>query len=121
MLSIKEQYQHPHWQRKRLEIFRRDKWECQCCKKSNKALHVHHLYYEKNAHIWDIDDEGLVTVCYDCHKLLHEELNKLAGIIAIQILKGNIDSINITEKFKNYIKLTEQFNGQEQKIIHSIY
>ena len=98
MLSREEQYKHPHWQKKRLEIMRRDKWQCKCCGESNKSLHVHHLYYEKDCHIWDMDNEGLVTVCFDCHKLLHNDLYKLSGIIAFKILSGKIDVTELKEK-----------------------
>jgi 5-methylcytosine-specific restriction endonuclease McrA len=91
MLSIKEQYEHPHWQRKRLEIFRRDGWECRCCGATNKQLHVHHLYYENDLHVWEYDNEALATVCDKCHKLLHSELKKLSGIVAFKMLSGEID------------------------------
>lgn len=89
MLSIKEQY--PHWQRKCLEIFRRDCWECRCCGETNKQLNVHHLYYDNDLHVWDYDNEALVTVCNDCHKLLHSELKKLSGLVAFKILSGEMD------------------------------
>lgn len=99
MLSYNEQINHPHWQRKRLEIMRRDKWECRVCGESNKQFHVHHLYYEKDCHIWDYDNEALVTICKDCHKEIHTDLKKLSGIIAFEILSGKIDVVD----FKNHL------------------
>ena len=100
MLSKKEQYEHPHWQKKRLEIFNRDNWHCRCCDETNVALHVHHLYYNRDCHIWEIDNEGLVTVCVKCHKILHDELSKLSGIIAFNILCGKIDPTDFNISLK---------------------
>jgi hypothetical protein len=105
MLSIQEQYNHPLWQRKRLEILDRDGWTCRCCDKESSdkipiQFHVHHLWYERDLLIWEIDNEGLVTVCDECHKKLHNELAKTAGIIAFRILSGDIDAIDLV----NYLK-----------------
>jgi len=117
MLSIEEQYQHPHWQKKRLKIFNRDKWECVCCGSTNTQLHVHHLYYKKDLHIWEYDNEALITVCNKCHKILHNDLAKLSGLIAFELLAGNLDSTEIITEFKNYLRLKKLLYGKEQKII----
>ena len=94
MLSIKEQYEHPLWRRKTSEILERDDYTCRCCNSNDKQLHVHHVFYEKDVHIWEYDNESLVTLCKDCHKIIHTELNKVSGIIAFEILCGNIDVID---------------------------
>jgi hypothetical protein len=49
------------------------------------------LYYDNDLHVWEYDNEALVTVCDKCHKLLHSELKKLSGIVAFQMLSGEID------------------------------
>lgn len=100
MLSIKEQYQHPHWHRKELDILRRDRWKCTCCGETNKLLHVYAIYYETDLHIWGYDDEALKTVCDDCMKILKTEMNKLSGIIAFKILSGEIDATDYCIKNK---------------------
>jgi len=109
MLSYKEQYQHPHWQRKRLEIFRRDDWTCRCCGQTLKALHIHHLYYQSDLHLWQYDNDALVTVCNDCHKKLHRELAKLAGQIAFKILSGQVDATDFIKSIQKKPKPKKQF------------
>ena len=107
MLSLKEQYEHPHWRRKSNEIIERDNYICRCCGEDSKQLHVHHLYYEKDRHIWDYDNESLVTLCKKCHKIIHFELAKLSGIIAFEILSGKID---VTDFLNN---LRDKYYGRK--------
>ena len=57
----------PRWQKKRLEIMKRDDFKCKSCSASDKQLHVHHNYYEYGIEIWDYDDDCYETLCYDCH------------------------------------------------------
>lgn len=40
---------------------------------------------------WEYDNEGLITVCNDHHKVLNFELPKLSGIIAFKIINCEID------------------------------
>lgn len=100
MLSYEEQYQHPFWRRKSNEILERDDYTCKCCGSKTKNLHAHHLYYEKDVHVWEYDNEALVTLCNDCHKNIHKDLQKLSGIIAFRILTGDVDPTD----FINHIK-----------------
>lgn len=90
-LTKQEQYNHPLWQKKRLEIMQRDNWTCRCCGESEMQLQIHHLQYNRNGYLWEVDNEVLVTVCDPCHQILHNELPKLAGLIAFQILSGELD------------------------------
>lgn len=90
-MEYSEQITHPKWQKKRLIIMRRDGWKCRVCNETNKALHVHHLYYQKGFMIWDYDNESLVTLCKECHSDIHNDLAKIAGIIAFKIITGQID------------------------------
>ena len=97
MLDWKEQYQHPHWQRKKHAILNRDDYSCRICGETEVQLDVHHLYYEKDGHIWDVDDDGLVTLCKNCHKKIHDGLSKLSGIIAFKILSGELDATDLID------------------------
>lgn len=36
-------------------------------------LNVHHKYYKKGNLAWDYEDDALITLCVDCHKLEHEQ------------------------------------------------
>lgn len=62
----------PRWQKKRLEILERDKWECFWCGDKTSTLHVHHLYYMQEQEPWDYPVDALVTLCAECHE---EETN----------------------------------------------
>lgn len=100
MLSKKEQYEHPLWRRKASEILDRDDYTCRCCGSKVTQLHVHHLYYEKGLHVWEYDNESLVTLCKNCHGKIIPELFKLSGIIAFEILSGKIDATDFLNRIK---------------------
>ena len=103
MLSTKEQYEHPNWRRKSNEILERDNYTCRCCKSEVTQLHVHHLYYEKGLHVWEYDNEALITLCKKCHSEIHFDLAKISGIIAFEILSGHIDATDFLNRIKtNY-------------------
>jgi len=70
-LTWEEQYQHPNWQRRRLEIMKRDKFKCRLCLDKDTLLHVHHLKYDKSKWIWEIHEMYLVTLCHACHEKEH--------------------------------------------------
>lgn len=62
-----EKLKDPRWQKKRLEIFERDKWTCVLCDATGKTLHVHHWEYS-SGDPWEIDDALLNALCEDCHE-----------------------------------------------------
>lgn len=66
-----EKLKDPRWQKKRLEIFQRDNFTCQECKSNENMLVVHHKIYE-GKDPWDTCNEGLVTLCNDCHQTEHK-------------------------------------------------
>lgn len=57
----------PRWQRKRLEIMDRDKFECQLCGDNESTLNVHHKFYLRGLDPWDYPNVALVTLCEGCH------------------------------------------------------
>ena len=61
----------PRWQKKRLEIMDRDGFECKACRENSKTLHIHHTTYDKDLKPWEYFNDKLLTLCEDCHKLLH--------------------------------------------------
>lgn len=70
-LTWEEQYTHPNWQRRRLEILKRDRFKCRLCLDKDSLLHVHHLKYDKSKWIWEIHEMYLVTLCHSCHEKEH--------------------------------------------------
>lgn len=74
--TYSEQLKDPRWQKKRLEILQRDEFTCQSCGDTEATLHVHHLAYFNDKECWDIENEFLVTLCYDCHESNTLSFNK---------------------------------------------
>jgi hypothetical protein len=65
-----EQYKHPNWQKKRLEILRRDCFRCCHCGDNQSLLHVHHLRYTAPL-IWLEPSKNLTSLCDNCHSTIH--------------------------------------------------
>lgn len=67
--NYSEKLKDPRWQKKRLEIFQRDKFTCQSlgCGSTEKTLHIHHLIYQKGLEPWEYNEKFLLTLCEDCH------------------------------------------------------
>lgn len=103
-LSRGEQYEHPLWKRKRDEILDRDEDTCQICGSSKHSVEVHHLCYFPDHLIWEYDNELLQTVCLKHHEQLTYDLPKLAGLIAFEALKNNIDLNELYEIIKAHGK-----------------
>lgn len=64
--TYSEKLKDPRWQRKRLEVFQRDGFTCQCCNDDKKTLHVHHKKYSGEP--WEANLGDLTTLCEDCHQ-----------------------------------------------------
>ena len=88
MSNYSELLKHPKWQKKRLKILERDKFQCRSCEDDSKTLHVHHLYYDYKLKPWEYSDDDLVTLCEDCHDIIHSlKVNKDDFVLADQITK----------------------------------
>lgn len=72
MTTYLEKLRDPRWQKKRLEIFERDNWECKGCSCNKCELQIHHLKYLKDLEPWEYENEFLQTLCINCHKLLKD-------------------------------------------------
>ncbi len=101
MLKYHEQLQHPYWQRKRLEIMERDGFTCTVCKSTKNTLTVHHLCYLPETHIWEYDNELMVTLCKKCHDQITFDLAKVSGLIAWHAMKSNCDLTILLELLKS--------------------
>lgn len=59
------------WQKKRLEIFKRDNWKCVVCGEKTKILQIHHTTYSNNRrNKWVYP----VTMCEKCHEQEHLDI-----------------------------------------------
>jgi len=66
--TYSEKLKDPRWQKKRLKILERDKFQCKCCDSTDKTLHVHHIFYLKGYEPWDYSNSTLITLCKECHQ-----------------------------------------------------
>jgi 5-methylcytosine-specific restriction endonuclease McrA len=95
MLNYYEQLQHPLWFKKRDEIILRDNNTCRVCGDKTHIHQVHHLCYLPDTHLWEYDDELMITTCLKDHQILNLILPKLSGLLAFKIITGDIDPQNI--------------------------
>ncbi len=99
MTTYAEKLLDPRWQKKRLEIFERDKWTCRECKNTKDTLHVHHKKYIKGKEPWEYDNEDLETLCMECHELLkkpkeiQKAIRKIEGVLASKDLILAIEKV----------------------------
>lgn len=81
--------QDPRWQKKRLEILERDRFQCQVCGDCRSMLHVHHVAYcpreVEDRSPWDYHDSGLVTLCVSCHEN-EGQFDRVGGFLARALL-----------------------------------
>lgn len=85
-MTYREKLLDPRWQRKRLDILKRDQFTCKHCGCTTKTLHVHHLFYLKFKDPWDYEDVYLITLCFKCHEAeekAKEEVYKLLHDVSI--------------------------------------
>lgn len=65
--SYSEKLKNPRWQKKRLEIMKRDNFKCRLCGDTETTLNVHHLTYTNGNDPWEYDNKELITLCEHCH------------------------------------------------------
>ena len=63
----------PRWVQRRNQILSRDHNTCQMCGTQTKRMQVHHRFYIEGRLPWEYSDDVLVTLCEDCHNLIHRE------------------------------------------------
>ena len=67
-VTYKRKLASPFWQRRRLEIMKRDDFCCRFCGDKEHELHVHHVAYLPNLDPQDYEDQHLLTLCHACHE-----------------------------------------------------
>jgi hypothetical protein len=85
------QYNHPQWQKKRLERLEASGFECECCGDSESQLHVHHKGYIKGRKPWEYSDDQLEVLCGDCHAKTHAEID------AFRLLLSRTSGANLNQ------------------------
>jgi hypothetical protein len=115
-----EQYKDPKWQKKRLEIMKRDKFCCQSCYTDEKTLNVHHCtVYKKDAKPWRYKNSELITLCETCHTEISSFIKE-----GTASFKRNCHSVDTAMETMRVIKLLEGLNPPQlnriAKMIKSI-
>lgn len=82
-MNFFDQYQHPNWQKKRLEVLEAAEFTCERCFDSDTQLHVHHKRYIKGRKVWEYDREELSVLCDSCHATAHTEKEVLQALITL--------------------------------------
>lgn len=72
-MTYAEKLKDPRWQRKRLEVFKRDNFTCTVkgCTNHTLPLHVHHIRYFWGQDPWDTPIKYLKTLCEVHHDAAH--------------------------------------------------
>uniref|UniRef100_A0A6H2A2N3 Putative HNH endonuclease n=1 Tax=viral metagenome TaxID=1070528 RepID=A0A6H2A2N3_9ZZZZ len=98
MSTYSEKLKDPKWQKKRLEIFQRDNWQCKNCGSKEKTLNVHHCwYYYGKKDPWEYDDKSLVTLCENCHKDEEKMRESAEGDLLTVLRQGGYTWLDIYE------------------------
>jgi hypothetical protein len=98
-MEYKDQIKSPKWQKRRLEILKRDEFTCQQCGNKELTLHVHHKHYNKGAMIWDYQGWELTTLCETCHSETHEKPEKSPEDIVMSSTISLLKELNNTELY----------------------
>ena len=114
--SYSEKLKDPRWQKKRLNVFNRDKFTCQICGDSKNTLNVHHLSYSKGKEPWNYDDINLITLCNECHDREHDFSAQINDLIE-SIRSRGVTSIEILSLLET---VDEHLYLEDNRIIQSI-
>jgi 5-methylcytosine-specific restriction endonuclease McrA len=75
-MTAEEFYGSGRWQRLRAAILRRDKYQCQMCKRYGKiteAKEVHHIKHFEDYPELAMDPDNLISLCKAHHRQQHPE------------------------------------------------
>lgn len=87
-MEFKEQYKHPFWQKRRLEVLETAEFSCTCCGDDETQLHVHHRQYFKGRMIWEYADDELEVLCETCHQDAHQVTDALKTLLSTLPVDG---------------------------------
>ena len=98
MNNYSELLKDPRWQKKRLKILERDKFQCRSCMADDKTLHVHHIEYKDGKKPWEYPDADLITLCEKCHETVHSmednHINPLYALLVTKCIWKQVAKIN---------------------------
>jgi len=81
MESYWDKLKDPRWQKKRLEVLNDRNFSCEYCGDSKNTLYVHHPAYISGRDPWDYAIDELQSLCEDCHKYQHQQIDRITNLI----------------------------------------
>ncbi len=87
-IEFKDQYKHPKWQKKRLEILELNNYTCKACGDTEEQLHVHHGYYQRGKMLWEYENMSLWCLCKSCHEDWDEKKIELHRVLSYFNMKN---------------------------------
>lgn len=79
-LTYEEQLSDNRWISRRSIILKRDNHKCKMCGvggDKDNPLHIHHRYYKFGALAWQYNNNALITLCRNCHAIIHKTYSPL--------------------------------------------
>jgi len=95
-MTYAEKLGDPRWQKKRLEIMKRDEFTCQKCGCKRRTLHVHHKEYNGNDP-WDYEDDKLIVLCNKCHENIDKKREIFTERQAWKYMESNTSEYDLFE------------------------
>ena len=111
MSEYREELLDPRWQKKKAEIFTRDKYACQVCGRKDITLHAHHRYYTTDTDPWDYPDSAIITLCEVHHNTEHLVGKLLTIEDLIDVIRDNNMMINMISQLSVLIEKSETFES----------
>lgn len=118
-MTYSEKLRDPRWQKKRLEILKRDNFTCQKCCDDEFELHVHHSYYRKGKNPWEYENDSLLTVCKYCHSIIEHLKVFLSPVLNLELKEIYKESKGKCENGKYLIALIGYPNNS--KLVYLFY
>jgi hypothetical protein len=88
----------------RLDVYKKDGYICQLCKKTGKKLHAHHLQpYAEYPHLRTCIENG-ITLCKECHRIVHFKINPMRNMAMVRAVP-NLNSIIQDLTYRQFIML----------------
>lgn len=130
-MKFQEQYKHPLWQKKRLEVMELFNFKCCECGSVDEQLHIHHPSYKKGKKIWEYESHRLICLCQECHAKYHEMDERLKESIGDLDLRSKMKALGYLDALmgpriampdnKIYLEgFADEFRNDTNYLIHLI-
>lgn len=121
-LEYYKKLKDPRWQKKRLEILKRDDFACKICGDTESTLHIHHRKYS-NGDPWDIDEQYLITLCENCHHseqdCIQNAIRELSDAVRQKFFSSEIMDLAMAIKNMPMLHIPEVVMSALREVIES--